>query len=169
MKTISFVNMKGGVGKTTLVVNVADVLSRRRDKKVLLVDADPQFNATQCLFSPQRYMEHIRDGGDTVYDIYSENPAPIISAVAGVASVEGKELEDISPTEYSENLHIVPGNLEICRIEVVPGHGTEMRLKAFLKSKSDQYDFAIIDTPPTPSVFMSSALLASDYYVSLPL
>ena len=49
MVVISFVNMKGGVGKTTLAVNIADFLAKRYAKKVLLIDVDPQFNATQCL------------------------------------------------------------------------------------------------------------------------
>ena len=49
MKIISFINMKGGVAKTTLTVNIADCLNRRHDARVLVVDVDPQFNATQCL------------------------------------------------------------------------------------------------------------------------
>lgn len=51
MKVVSFVNMKGGVGKTTLAVNIADFLTSRHAKKVLLIDVDPQFNATQCLIN----------------------------------------------------------------------------------------------------------------------
>lgn len=60
MKVISFVNMKGGVGKTTLAVNMADFLSYRYAKKVLLIDVDPQFNATQCLLNGDDYVEYIR-------------------------------------------------------------------------------------------------------------
>src|SRR5437762_10980773 len=55
MITISVVNMKGGVAKTTLAVNLADCLVRRHEKKVLVVDVDPQFNASQCLLSGERY------------------------------------------------------------------------------------------------------------------
>ena len=66
MIVISFVNMKGGVGKTTLAVNVADFLAKRHSKKVLLVDMDPQFNATQCLMSSENYIEYLSHGGTTV-------------------------------------------------------------------------------------------------------
>ena len=61
MIVISFVNMKGGVGKTTLAVNVADFLAKRHSKKVLLVDMDPQFNATQCLMSCLLYTSDAAD------------------------------------------------------------------------------------------------------------
>lgn len=164
MKIISFVNMKGGVGKTTLAVNVADVLSRRLGKRVLLVDLDPQFNATQSLYSGEAYLELRKKGADTIYDVFA-NLAPIISLVDGVKSTEPKKLADIKPTALSENLHVLLGNLEIYRVEMGGGQGTEMRLKGFLKHKIDSYDYVIVDTPPTPSVFMSSALLASDFYV----
>lgn len=165
MKVISFVNMKGGVGKTTLAVNVADVLSQRHDKRVLLVDVDPQFNATQSLLSGESYLKLRQSGSATVYDIFSQNDVPIISAVSGPGITALKKLEDIKPTKIKTNFDLIPGNLEIYRIEMVAGQGTEMRLKSFLKKNETKYDYAIIDTPPTPSVFMSSALLASNFYV----
>ena len=62
MKIVSFVNMKGGVGKTTLAVNIADFLANRHSKKVLLVDVDPQFNATQCLLKGDDY-DFVERGG----------------------------------------------------------------------------------------------------------
>ena len=66
MKVVSFVNMKGGVGKTTLAVNIADFLTSRHAKKVLLIDVDPQFNATQCLINGDDYVEYIKNGGTTI-------------------------------------------------------------------------------------------------------
>ncbi|WP_065332188.1 ParA family protein [Tritonibacter mobilis] len=164
MKVISFVNMKGGVGKTTLAVNVADVLSKRLGHRVLLVDIDPQFNATQSLFSGEEYLKLRQEGADTIYDVFA-NPAPIISMVEGTKTVTPKKLSDIKPTKVSDHLHVLLGNLEIYRVEMGGGQGTEMRLKGFLKYNEDSYDYVIVDTPPTPSVFMSSALLASDYFV----
>ena len=165
MKVLSFVNMKGGVGKTTLAVNVADVLSRQLGYRVLLVDIDPQFNATQSLFSGEEYIELRKKGAHTISDIFSEKPTPIISAIDGVSEIPPTRFADISPTQHADSLEIILGNLEIYRIDMVAGQGTEMRLKAFLRCKSTLYDYVIIDTPPTPSVFMSSAILASDYYI----
>ena len=165
MKVVSFVNMKGGVGKTTLAVNVAHHLSLRLGMRVLLVDVDPQFNATQSLINGDDYLSLRQKNVPTIYDVFSQSQMPIISAVNGVSSVPPKKLEDIVPHNVRENFDLIPGNLEIYRIEMVAGQGTEMRLKSFLKKKAHEYDFAIIDTPPTPSVFMSSALLASECYV----
>lgn len=71
MKVVSFVNMKGGVGKTTLAVNIADFLTSRHAKKVLLIDVDPQFNATQCLINGDDYVEYIKNGGTTIKDVFN--------------------------------------------------------------------------------------------------
>lgn len=71
MKVISFVNMKGGVGKTTLAVNMADFLSYRYAKKVLLIDVDPQFNATQCLLNGDDYVEYIKPLADCQIDTFN--------------------------------------------------------------------------------------------------
>jgi len=69
MKVVSFVNMKGGVAKITLAMNVADCLVRRHDKTVLVVDIDPQFNATQCLLSGTEYVEGLEGGGHTILEV----------------------------------------------------------------------------------------------------
>ena len=64
-----------------------------------------------------------------------------------------------------DGLFILPGNLQLYRLEMTPGEGREYRLKRYLELVSDSYDYAIIDTPPTPSVWMSTALIASQYYL----
>ena len=70
MPVVSVVNMKGGVAKTTLAINLADVLVRREDCNVLLVDLDPQFNATQALISPEEYVARRLAGGHTIVDVF---------------------------------------------------------------------------------------------------
>ena len=84
MHVISFVNMKGGVAKTTLAVNVADVLAHRCKRSVLLIDIDPRFNATQCLINGEDYVEHLKNGVHTVVDIFDEAPRMVPSAVIGL-------------------------------------------------------------------------------------
>ncbi len=88
MKVVSFVNMKGGVGKTTLAVNIADFLTHRHSKKVLLVDVDPQFNATQCMINGDDYVKYIKNGGTTIKDVFNyKNPASV-SVVGGAVGKE---------------------------------------------------------------------------------
>lgn len=69
---VSMINMKGGVGKTTLASQIAWYATMRLDKKVLLVDLDPQANASQSVMSPQTYVSYLDDGGLTVADIFEQ-------------------------------------------------------------------------------------------------
>lgn len=167
MKVVSIVNMKGGVGKTTMAVNLADCLNRRHGKRVLLVDLDPQFNATQCLYSGEEYVEKRMAGGHTIVDIFKDTPSQVVDPVSGPKEVELIKLEDIQPWKIRTGFEIVAGNLELFRLDIGGGEGRERRLERYLKkSKADEkYDYVIIDTPPTPSHFMNSALLASEYYL----
>lgn len=166
MRKISFINMKGGVGKTTLSTNVAHCLATRENKKVLVVDIDPQFNATQCFFSGDKYFNYLKDKGKTILDLFIEGPINI-STVDGVTETKNFEYSDITPVEILENLFVLPGNLNLYQIEISAGSGKENRLKRYLDAinKIYHFDYVIIDTPPTPSIWMVSALLASDYYI----
>lgn len=162
-KVVSFINMKGGVAKTTLAVNFADYISRELGKSVLLVDIDPQFNATQCFMSANDFQEHLSNDGGTILNIFDRNDSVSGDLVDGVDEIENKE--DLIPLEISEKLFLVPGNLELHKIEVSAGEGTENLLKLYLNSVSSKYDIIIIDTPPTPSIWLSSSLIASNYFV----
>ncbi len=166
MKVVSFVNMKGGVGKTTLAVNIADFLTKRNFKKVLLIDVDPQFNATQCLLNGDDYVRYLEMKGATVIDIFDYGKTST-SVVAGISEKKTLPYDKISPYSTSRGFDLIPSRLDLFRFEMAPGQGTENRLKNYLNHlrKQDKYDICIIDCPPTPSVWMTSALLASDYYL----
>ena len=159
--------MKGGVGKTTLTINIADFLSKRENNKILLVDIDPQFNTTQCLFTGLEYVKYLQDEKDTILKIFDDSVKRKISTVSGATTIAQTELKDIKPHKISENLHILPGNLELYKLEMASGSGKENKLKQYIGeiNKIENYDYVIIDTPPTPSVWMTSALIASDYYL----
>lgn len=164
MKVISFINMKGGVGKSTLSTNVADCLARREGRKVLFVDIDPQFNATQCLMSTSAYVAHKKAELDTVCQIFRGRKVNIKST-SGPKVDEGKAFDEIKPVAIKENLSLIPGDLGLYRIEMKPGDGVEFKLLNYLEAVEKNYDYVIIDTPPTPSVWMSSALIASRHYI----
>lgn len=165
MTVISFINMKGGVAKTTLAVNVADCLNRRHEASVLIIDVDPQFNATQCLMSPDEYVSHLQTNQSTIVDIFDRRTRAKVGIVDGVSEEKPISLQDIQPKEIRPGLDLLPGALDLHRLEMAPGEGRENRIRIFLETLSESYDFVIIDTPPTPSVWMTSALIASSYYV----
>ena len=72
---VSLINMKGGVGKTTLASQIAWYAVRQLDKKVLLIDLDPQANASQSVMLPQTWVKYLDDGGLTVADIFEQEGA----------------------------------------------------------------------------------------------
>lgn len=166
MKTISFVNMKGGVGKTTLALNVADCLARTHNKKVVVIDVDPQFNITQCLFTGAEYFQLLKDGADTILNVFDTDPRPLASVVGGVAPSEPRELKDIK-LQKRGHLWTLPGNIDLYRLEISNSEGREFSLQRLIEENLAPagFDYVIIDTPPTPSVWMTSALIASNYFV----
>lgn len=165
LKVVSLINMKGGVAKTTLAINVADCLVQRHAAKVLLIDVDPQFNATQCLMSPDKYEEHIKNKSDTILNVFDRSQRVVAGSVSNSGKITPKQLENINLVNIKNNFDLLPGNLELYRLEMAPGGGRENRLKSYIQKLGDKYDYVVIDTPPTPSVWMTSALIASNYYL----
>ncbi|MGC1784657.1 MAG: ParA family protein [Acidobacteriaceae bacterium] len=173
MKVISFMNMKGGVGKTTLAVNVAYALAYFHKMKVLIVDGDPQFNASQYLMSTQSYLQHLNDSKKgSLKDIFvPKRPGPV-NTVAGSAKIINKTKMSLSACTFSVFnggqgrgiLDLVPSTLSLIEIETSK-RGTETKLKNYLKEKATGYDYVIIDCPPTISIFTQAAILASDKYL----
>ena len=139
-KVISVANQKGGVGKTTTAVNLSTLLAKR-GKKVLLIDTDPQGNATSGL-GVTKEVEL------SVYDI-----------LVGETTFE----ETVQDTEV-KNLKVCPSNISLAgaEVELVSMMSREQRLKVKLDSVKDQYDFIIIDCPPSLGLVTLNAFTASD-------
>ena len=139
-KVISVANQKGGVGKTTTAVNLSTLLAKR-GKKVLLIDTDPQGNATSGL-GVTKEVEL------SVYDI-----------LVGETSFE----ETVQETAI-KNLKVCPSNISLAgaEVELVSMMSRERRLKEKLDAVKDKYDFIIIDCPPSLGLVTLNAFTASD-------
>jgi chromosome partitioning protein len=161
-KVISFINMKGGVGKTTLSVNIGYTISKKFNKNVLLIDVDPQMNATQYTLTEAQMAEILDNPRKSLYGIL-EPPEPPLPKVVNVQTQEiEKKFDGIYP--INTNFSIIPSHLRLIELSIPPGKPELLNnfIKQYLDSK---YDLIIIDSPPTISGYTDLALYASDYYV----
>ncbi|HDR2474540.1 AAA family ATPase [Enterobacter soli] len=159
---ISLINMKGGVGKTTLCVGIAEYLANFMDKKVLIIDIDPQFNATQSVLSKYgRVKEYIND--------HLENTKTIRRIFETKSTLTGK-VQQVTPDEIiiemSPHLDMIFGDINTI-FDIEQPAARLHKLKRFIEDYKlrDIYDFIFIDSPPTISLFTDAALVASDYYI----
>nr|WGD58023.1 sporulation initiation inhibitor protein Soj [Bacillus subtilis]WGD83965.1 sporulation initiation inhibitor protein Soj [Bacillus subtilis]WGD94615.1 sporulation initiation inhibitor protein Soj [Bacillus subtilis] len=143
-KIIAITNQKGGVGKTTTSVNLGACLAYI-GKRVLLVDIDPQGNATSGLGIEKADVEQC------VYDIL----------------VDDADVIDIIKATTVENLDVIPATIQLAgaEIELVPTISREVRLKRALEAVKQNYDYIIIDCPPSLGLLTINALTASDSVV----
>jgi chromosome partitioning protein len=163
--------MKGGVGKTTLAVNIGWALASEHGNRVLIVDADPQFNASSYLMTDDQYLKHTQNQSKhTILDIFMPKRHDSISTVKGKKKASKKGIPTLDSCAFrvfdsdEGHLDVVPSTLALMEIEMSQ-RGTENRLRNFLRDKKDAYDYVLIDCPPTISIFSQAALLASDKYI----
>lgn len=139
-KIISVANQKGGVGKTTTTINLSTMLAKK-GKKVLLIDADPQGNATSGV-GAEKEVEY------STYDI-------LVSDVEMVQALEKTIIK---------NLLVCPSNINLAgaEVELVSMMSREQRLKEKLEEIKDKFDYILIDCPPSLGLITLNAFTASD-------
>ena len=157
---VSFINMKGGVGKTTLAMQVA-LGARAAGLKVLAVDLDPQSNLSQAVLGVKRYVQMLERDEPTVIQVL-EGYLPATKAKPGpsIASVD----DIIKKSSGGDAPDLIASRLELCQTLRNPV-GKERRLAEALAKVADRYDIVIIDCAPTDSMLTDAAYFASRHVV----
>jgi len=145
-KIISVINQKGGVGKTTTVINLAAGLSMQ-GKKILVIDLDPQGNATTGLG-----LSNTENSEETIYSVLNGN----------------KKLHDVIQKTKFENLDLIASNVDLSGLEVETAGDSRRafilkdELTAYLNDSGGSYNYILIDCPPSLSLLTIMALVASN-------
>ena len=156
---IALVNMKGGVGKSTLAANLAwEMATEPWLNRVLVVDLDPQFNCSQYLMGASRMETIIASESPTVWDIFEQ-----------YTQTPGRSKRTLDPAEAVQGIYnsgrgsvsLIPSRLELSQTLKNPAQ-KEGLLSAAIRKLEDQYDLIVLDCAPTDSVLTTAAYLAAD-------
>ena len=152
MKTITTacVNHKGGVAKTTSLLNLAAGIARLHGKKVCIIDADPQANTTMAAFGeemaslPQDVMLE-----SVVQEIMQDSPL------------------ELKPLKWLDRVDVLPASLDLAATEVIMNTtpGRECLFREIIKGLEKKYDHILIDCPPSLGIITQNALMASDFVI----
>lgn len=164
-KVTSIINMKGGVGKTTITINLAYYLAYKLNMKVLIIDFDPQANASSAYLTYDEY-EQLLDERKVISEIFTD-----IDKIIGPISKRNPKLLKLDDliTRIRENekggkIDLIASELELSKVlERTGGGAIEERLDLMLSDKKEKYDYVLIDCSPTYSVLTNNSLRVSDY------
>lgn len=164
-KVVSFINLKGGVGKTTLALAFGEGMGQ----KVLMVDIDAQYNLSSSLLSLTR-LEQLWKEGKSIYDMFK-------------AELDGRSWDvdkaivaDCSNIQGNQNLHTIICSPDLGQFDEdmlerwaagkQPPKGLHTVLGNYISKVKSRYNWIIIDCPPSLSIFTSNAILCSDYWIA---
>ena len=145
-KIISVINQKGGVGKTTTVVNLSTALAQLGNK-ILVIDLDPQGNATTGLG-----LSNMKNSSETIYGVLNGT----------------KSISEVIKKTVFESLDIITSNVDLSGLELETANDSKRafilkeQLASYLKSSETNYDYILIDCPPSLSLLTVMALVSSD-------
>lgn len=160
---LALINMKGGVGKSTLAVNIAwEYATAPRNLRVLLVDLDPQFNASQYTVGVRRMESLFRGGQATVWDIFEQH-----TQVPGRVSSGRIDPKDALVPVYKSRrnngrIDLMASRLELSNTLRNP-FGKEQLLEQAISQIEDDYDVIVLDCAPTESILTTAAYLVADW------
>lgn len=164
-KVTSIINMKGGVGKTTITINLAYYLATKLSKRVLIIDFDPQANASSAYLDYEQY-DKLLDDRKVISEIFTD-----IDRIIGPVSKRNPNLLTLSDLtinvrkfDNGGRIDLVASELELSKVlERTGGGAIEERLDLLLSDKKEAYDYILIDCSPTYSVLTNNSLRASNY------
>lgn len=168
---LSFINLKGGVGKTTTAVAVAEMLAHEDRKHVLLIDLDPQTNATVTLISEDQWAEMDKDGR-TIAQLFDDRLNPHNSPKFDIEKAIARRVSTIN--DGIARLDLLPSSIrlidlqdripQIAQLDNFTVNPIEV-LRGVLQPIIDRYDYVIIDCPPSLGVVTKNGLRISTGYV----
>lgn len=174
---IATVNMKGGVGKTTLTVNLATCLAKHHGKRVLVVDLDTQISATLSLMPPHDFAKVRRERrtlGQLIYKVIKPGSKskltvqdiiqPYICNIHGLDLLPG-DIDLYDEYLVSEMLHKQAASEGESNFNQVWNHFESGLIKGILEPVLNKYDFIILDCAPGYNLLTRSGIVASDYYL----
>lgn len=161
---VSLINMKGGVGKTTLAFNLAWHSAWQAKLRVLAVDLDPQANLSQYFMGAQKYLAYLNADQGTVVDIFEQFSAPKLKNGAPALVSPSSVIHHLRAWDDGSLLDLIPSRLELAWTLKNPTEKSQL-LPQFLAKVSDNYDLILIDCAPTESILTAAAYRSSRYVV----
>lgn len=163
---VSLINMKGGVGKTTLAFNLSWYSAWQANLKVLAIDLDPQANLSQYFMGAIDYLKYLQSNKGTVVEIFEQFSAPTLKQGSPNLVSPKDVIHPLHQWNDGSLLHLIPSRLELAWTLKNPTEKAQL-LPQFLAKVSNWYDLIIIDCAPTESI-LTRAAYQSSRYIAVP-